>query len=445
MNRQRSAARRSIQANFARMWASLLLRFTRDDRRVRFDDAGPVVPATPLARARLATELPTPDEFEQMYAEKQAALVDESLDGLERTVEWLLDLLDQSAPDEALKPAVGVLVGLLNHDGEAAVIEKAAYALRLVANRGTHGDTVREAGGVPALVSVLRFGVDTWAAEQAAGALMHLCMQRQANKEALRAAGGIAALSELLLAGPRNQAAEYAANTLGVLAMTSEVPLTTRAVHSAVVTTLEREELSEFPELQHILTGEGGDDDDAAAHDAPPPPSASADGASCVDTPSSMRMRLAQLASTLYARLPAFGFSDGSTATQVRTAVQEDDESYWTCPITHELFRDPVIASDGMTYEHSAIRNVLETGNGLSPLTREPLASALYPNFSLRQHIAAHRAADGGGGERGGPPLRASAVPRQSGASLCLAASAGALAAIGFALALDPVRQAWCA
>ena len=70
-----------------------------------------------LARARTATELPTPEEFAAMDLAKREALIDESLDGLERTVEWLLDLLDQSAPDEALRPAVGVLVGLLPPKG----------------------------------------------------------------------------------------------------------------------------------------------------------------------------------------------------------------------------------------------------------------------------------------------------------------------------------------
>jgi len=401
------------------------------------DDDTPAA-ITPLARARMATELPGAEDFAAEDAAKQEALIDESLDGLERTVEWISHLLDQSAPDEALKLVVGVLVGLL-HDGEVAVIEKAANALRLVANRGTHGDTIREAGGIPALIAVLRLGADTWAAEQAAGALMHLVMQRNANKEALRAAGGIAALSELLLAGPSCQAAEYAANTLGVLALTTEVPLTARAVHSAVVTTLDPEGLSEFPELRHIVHGDADANSTATDDDAPP-----ADGPPArVDPPAGVRVRLGQLMSTLLAGVASW--SETRWARRLAwpfgamRGAENDDESYWTCPITHELFRDPVIASDGMTYEHSAIRNVLQMGNGLSPFTREPLSSTLFPNFRLRQQIAACRAS-GGGDQRALRGL----VHRQSLTSLCLAASVGAVGALVAVLAVHSVRQAVC-
>ena len=41
------------------------------------------------------------------------------------------------------------------------------------------------------------------------------------------------------------------------------------------------------------------------------------------------------------------------------------------CPITFDKMRDPVVASDGNTYERAAIEAVLATGNGLSPMTRE--------------------------------------------------------------------------
>ena len=42
---------------------------------------------------------------------------------------------------------------------------------------------------------------------------------------------------------------------------------------------------------------------------------------------------------------------------------------------------DPVVASDGHSYERSAIVSVLRDGNGLSPLTRERLqATVLIPN-----------------------------------------------------------------
>ncbi|CAF1398845.1 unnamed protein product [Rotaria sp. Silwood1] len=50
------------------------------------------------------------------------------------------------------------------------------------------------------------------------------------------------------------------------------------------------------------------------------------------------------------------------------------------CPITKELFRDPVLASDGHTYERLAIEQWIRS-NGTSPLTRQPLfIEQLYPN-----------------------------------------------------------------
>ena len=48
---------------------------------------------------------------------------------------------------------------------------------------------------------------------------------------------------------------------------------------------------------------------------------------------------------------------------------------------------DPVMASDGHSYEHSAILTVLRKGNGLSPLTRKPLQPTFYPNLALKQRI----------------------------------------------------------
>jgi len=44
-----------------------------------------------------------------------------------------------------------------------------------------------------------------------------------------------------------------------------------------------------------------------------------------------------------------------------------------TCPITLELFVDPVLASDGYTYERSAIVEWIQYKNGTSPMTRQTL------------------------------------------------------------------------
>ena len=56
------------------------------------------------------------------------------------------------------------------------------------------------------------------------------------------------------------------------------------------------------------------------------------------------------------------------------------------CPITFAKMVEPVVASDGHSYERDAIERVMGKGNGLSPLTREPL-TGLFPNLNLRKRI----------------------------------------------------------
>ena len=58
------------------------------------------------------------------------------------------------------------------------------------------------------------------------------------------------------------------------------------------------------------------------------------------------------------------------------------------CPITLELFRDPVLAQDGHTYERQAIENWIRR-NGTSPLTRQELSlEHLYPNHLVKKLVA---------------------------------------------------------
>ena len=65
------------------------------------------------------------------------------------------------------------------------------------------------------------------------------------------------------------------------------------------------------------------------------------------------------------------------------------------CPITYELMRDPVVASDGLTYEKNAIekwlQGQLQRGGDIytSPLTGAPLpqGNLLFPNVNLRNLI----------------------------------------------------------
>jgi len=80
------------------------------------------------------------------------------------------------------------------------------------------------------------------------------------------------------------------------------------------------------------------------------------------------------------------------------------------CPITTELMADPVMTTDGFTYERAAIERWFVSSN-LSPITGMPLASTqLVPNLTaqsgiravLERHTPAQAAAHVVGGGRGG-------------------------------------------
>jgi len=64
----------------------------------------------------------------------------------------------------------------------------------------------------------------------------------------------------------------------------------------------------------------------------------------------------------------------------------------FTCPITYDKMKDPVVASDGHSYERSAIEEILRGPHPLSPLTRATLGTTLVPNLNLRRCIEDHEA-----------------------------------------------------
>ena len=64
-----------------------------------------------------------------------------------------------------------------------------------------------------------------------------------------------------------------------------------------------------------------------------------------------------------------------------------------SCPITKDIFIEPVVASDGFSYEKYAIQNVLKSRTPKSPITREPLSSTLYFNKSIKSMIDEFRKA----------------------------------------------------
>ncbi|KAL3278537.1 hypothetical protein HHI36_024256 [Cryptolaemus montrouzieri] len=69
--------------------------------------------------------------------------------------------------------------------------------------------------------------------------------------------------------------------------------------------------------------------------------------------------------------------------------TKRDDIPFdFLCPITHEIMLEPVICSDGFTYERRAITEWFMAGKYTSPMTNAPLATTAYKlNNDLRNAI----------------------------------------------------------
>ena len=59
------------------------------------------------------------------------------------------------------------------------------------------------------------------------------------------------------------------------------------------------------------------------------------------------------------------------------------------CPITLKLMFDPVLASDGHTYERAALQAWLDKGHDSSPVTSADINSSVTPNHTIKQMIQA--------------------------------------------------------
>lgn len=100
--------------------------------------------------------------------------------------------------------------------------------------------------------------------------------------------------------------------------------------------------------------------------------------------------------------------AEGTKATKVTSVTPpssdtDDDEDYsghddddiegdvpheFICPLTLEIFNDPLMDRRGMNFERSAIVEWLNRGHETCPLTREPLGyRSLIPNINLRMKV----------------------------------------------------------
>mmetsp|Transcript_573 Transcript_573/g.816 ORF Transcript_573/g.816 Transcript_573/m.816 type:complete len:126 (+) Transcript_573:1-378(+) len=62
-------------------------------------------------------------------------------------------------------------------------------------------------------------------------------------------------------------------------------------------------------------------------------------------------------------------------------------DTKFLCPITKQIMQDPVICSDGFSYERAAIEEWLQT-HDVSPVTKQKLSTKqLFPNENLKSMI----------------------------------------------------------
>jgi len=61
------------------------------------------------------------------------------------------------------------------------------------------------------------------------------------------------------------------------------------------------------------------------------------------------------------------------------------------CPITLELFDDPVIANDGITYERVALLEWIDAGHDLLPATNVRFNGVMIPNLAVKAIIVDYR------------------------------------------------------
>ncbi|XP_010474775.1 PREDICTED: putative U-box domain-containing protein 55 isoform X2 [Camelina sativa] len=72
----------------------------------------------------------------------------------------------------------------------------------------------------------------------------------------------------------------------------------------------------------------------------------------------------------------------------VEESVTRQPPSYFICPISQEVMREPRVAADGFTYEAESLREWLDNGHETSPMTNLRLAhNNLVPNHALRSAI----------------------------------------------------------
>lgn len=81
-------------------------------------------------------------------------------------------------------------------------------------------------------------------------------------------------------------------------------------------------------------------------------------------------------------------YADGYCKCIVEYKFDSDEmKTDFTCPISYNVFIDPVVCADGYTYERKYIEDWLEISNK-SPMTGEIIfSSELYPNYLVKSML----------------------------------------------------------
>ena len=220
------------------------------------------------------------------------------------------------------------------------------------------------------------------AAENAAGALRNLAADNPTNQVAVREAGAIPPLVALLHAGAESYVAFVVAQTLCVLARN---PTCSDAILAAVVNA--PAPLHAFSKLQRKLCSVAT----ARLHRAEA-------GETVVALEAALSMAAAvgaadeAVTERVRSRLDELQTAAARRARRESVGLNVPLPADFTCPITYDKMKDPVVASDGHSYERSAIEEILRGPHPLSPLTRAALGPALVPNLNLRRRIEDHEA-----------------------------------------------------
>jgi len=251
--------------------------------------------------------------------------------------------------------------------------------------KATNRAEILEAGAIPPLVALLHGAT----AYNAAGALCNLAAYA-AGTAIIRSAGGIMPLVALLHAAEA-ETAEHAAAALDNMSILDEQS------RPAILATLaarpppppphdDRPKLVKLltilrPTATERLTAAEAGDDAAALQQA-------------IDQAAAVGVADAEL-QRARTKLTAMREAVEAARRERRTSLGLDElktPDEFVCPITYEVMQDPVCASDGHTYERSAIEEVLALPEERrkSPLTREPLQASLFPNRALKNRMAAH-------------------------------------------------------